>query len=98
MAHNALLTPPSEDREADANASLQDEVIALFDLYRAPVLRYLISCRIPVPDAEEIAQEVFLALFRHLRAGKSRSNLPGWIFTVAHNLARRFQAAVRRRS
>lgn len=28
-----------------------------------------------------------MALFRHLRLGKSRQNLCGWVFSVAHNLA-----------
>jgi len=30
---------------------------------------------------------VFLALFQHLCLGKSRRNLRGWIFSVAHNVA-----------
>ena len=66
---------------------LEEEVASLFERLRTPVLRYLLSFRIPVPDAEEVLQEVFLALFHHLRQGKSRANLPGWIFRVAHNLA-----------
>jgi RNA polymerase sigma-70 factor (ECF subfamily) len=40
-----------------------------------------------VHDAEEVTQEVFLSLFRHLQLGRSRKNLRGWIFRVAHNLA-----------
>jgi RNA polymerase sigma-70 factor (ECF subfamily) len=39
-----------------------------------------------VHDAEEIVQEVFLSLFRHLQLRRSRRNLRGWIFRVAHNL------------
>jgi RNA polymerase sigma-70 factor (ECF subfamily) len=66
---------------------LEDEVVALFEQLRNPLLRYLLSFRLAPPDAEEIVQEVFLALFQHLRRGKSRANLPGWIFKVAHNLA-----------
>jgi RNA polymerase sigma-70 factor (ECF subfamily) len=66
---------------------LEDEVTGFYDEFRAPVLRYLYSLRIPADDGEEIVQEVFLALFRHLRDGKSRTNLRGWIFRVAHNLA-----------
>lgn len=68
---------------------LEEEVTAFYDEYRGPVLRYLYSLRIPADDSEEIVQEVFLALFRHLREGKSRSNLRGWVFRVAHNLAMR---------
>ncbi len=66
---------------------LEEEVVALFDQLRSPLLRYLLSFRIDIADAEEIVQEVFLALFQHLRNGKSRANLPAWTFAVAHNLA-----------
>ena len=66
---------------------LEDEVTGFYDEFRAPVLRYLYSLRTSTADGEEIVQEVFLALFRHLRDGKSRANLRGWIFRVAHNLA-----------
>ena len=66
---------------------LEAEVVVLFEQFRDPLLRYLSSFGLPVPDREEIIQEVFLFLFQHLRHGKSRENLPGWIFRVAHNLA-----------
>lgn len=68
-------------------SKLEEEVVALFERHRSGLLRYLLSCRVTMPDAEEIVQEVFLALFEHLRRGKSRANLHGWIFRVAHNLA-----------
>jgi len=67
--------------------ALECEVIRLFDQYRGRLFRYVLSFGLPVQDGEEVIQEVFLALFRHLREGRSRRNLPGWIFTVAHNLA-----------
>jgi RNA polymerase sigma-70 factor (ECF subfamily) len=70
-----------------APCSLEEEVVSLFGQLRRPVLRYVLSFHIPVADAEEIVQEVFLALFRHLRQGRSRANLQGWIFKVAHNSA-----------
>jgi RNA polymerase sigma-70 factor (ECF subfamily) len=73
--------------ESTRPSRLEDEVVALFDQLRAPVLRYLRSFGIAVPDAEEIVQEVFLALFQHLRQKKSRANLQGWVFRVAHNSA-----------
>lgn len=85
--------------DADRHPSkLEEEVVALFGQLRVPVLRYLFSLRIPVPDAEEIAQEVFLALFQHLRQGKSRANLQGWVFRVAHNLALKQRIRIRRHS
>jgi RNA polymerase sigma-70 factor (ECF subfamily) len=69
------------------SSALEDEVVALFDQQRAPVLRYLLSFGLPIQVGEEIVQEVFLALFQHLKQGKSRRNLRGWVFRVAHNLA-----------
>jgi RNA polymerase sigma-70 factor (ECF subfamily) len=66
---------------------LEAEVVALFDELRDPLLRYLASFGLALPDGEEVLQEVFLALFQHLDRGKSRENLRGWLFRVAHNLA-----------
>jgi len=77
----------ADTARAQRPSSLEDEVVSLFDQFRAPLLRYLRSFQTPAPDAEEILQEVFLSLFHHLRQNKSRANLQGWIFRVAHNLA-----------
>jgi RNA polymerase sigma-70 factor (ECF subfamily) len=77
------VTPAASAR----SSQLEEEVVALFEQLRNPLLRYLLSFRISVPDAEEIVQDVFLALFQHLRRGRSRKNLRGWLFRVAHNLA-----------
>ena len=72
---------------ADGPDRLETEVVAFFDRFRVPLLRYLLGFGLAVPDGEEVLQEVFLALFQHLRRGRSRQNLPGWLFRVAHNLA-----------
>jgi RNA polymerase sigma-70 factor (ECF subfamily) len=66
---------------------LEQEVIELYEQLRNPLLRYVLSFRLTQHDGEEVVQEVFLALFQHLRRGKSRENLRGWIFRVGHNLA-----------
>jgi RNA polymerase sigma-70 factor (ECF subfamily) len=70
----------------ESSGEIESEVMTLFEQYRAPLLRYAVSFGVPVSDAEEIVQEVFLSLFRHLLLGRSRQNLRGWIFRVAHNL------------
>ena len=74
----------------------EPEVLALFDQWRAPLLRYALSLGLRVPEGEDIVQEVFLALFRHLRLGRSRQNLRGWVFRVAHNLALKRREEARR--
>jgi RNA polymerase sigma-70 factor (ECF subfamily) len=77
---------------------LEEEVVALFDQMQDRLLRFLLSTGVPVQDGEEIVQEVFLALFRHLQRGKSRRNLRAWVFQVAHNLSvKRYVAKLRDR-
>jgi RNA polymerase sigma-70 factor, ECF subfamily len=68
-------------------SEIECAVISLFEQFRNPILRYVLSFGISVHDAEEVTQEVFLSLFRHLQLRRSRRNLRGWIFRVAHNLA-----------
>ncbi len=72
------------------------EVIDLFDEFRDRLFRYVLTFGLPVEDCEEVIQETFLALFQHLRRGKSRHNLRGWLFRVAHNLALRVRLRSRR--
>ena len=79
---------------AEGRQRLEAEVVALFDQFRDPLLRYLASVGLPFADGEEVVQEVFLSLFRHLEQDKPRDHLRGWLFRVAHNLAlkRRYRA------
>ena len=62
-----------------------EELVGLFDQLRDRLLRYVISLGLPVRDGEDIIQEEFLSLFRHLQQGRSRSNLQAWTFRVAEN-------------
>lgn len=64
-----------------------EEVVNLFNQFRNPLLRYVSALGLSPHDGEEVVQEVFLALFQHLKQGKPQTNLKGWIFRVAHNLA-----------
>ena len=79
-------------------SEIECEVIGLFDQFRNSLLRYALSFGLSVHDGEEVTQEVFLALFQHLREGKSRHNLRAWIFRVAHNLALKQRQANQRLS
>ena len=78
---------PAGTARPAAEADIEREVLRLFDEFRRPLLRYGLSLGISVHDAEEVVQETFLALFRHLQQGRPRENLRGWIFRVTHNLA-----------
>jgi RNA polymerase sigma-70 factor, ECF subfamily len=70
-----------------APSPVEREVVGLFDELRDRLLRYLLCLGLSMHDGEEIIQEVFLLLFQHLRQGKPRQNLRGWVFRVARNLA-----------
>ena len=102
MATNpeAAITIPVVSAAATGSrpSKVEEEVVAMFEQHRGPLLRYLLSFRIAAPDAEEIVQEVFLSLFQHLRRGKSRANLHGWLFKVAHNLALKNRIRAQRQS
>jgi len=65
----------------------QDVVLALFDECGPGVRRYIGSFNLGAAATEDVVQDVFLALFRHLSLGRPRTNLKGWLFQVAHNLA-----------
>ena len=68
--------------------------MALFDELRGRLLRYAMSFGLSLHDGEDVLQEVFLALFRHLRADKPRENLPGWAFRTTHHLALKRRATL----
>jgi RNA polymerase sigma-70 factor (ECF subfamily) len=72
---------------AEKPSEVECEVMRNFEQFRDPLLRYALSFGLSLHDAEEVTQEVFLSLFRHLQLRKSRQNLPAWLFRVTHNLA-----------
>ncbi len=99
--HDTLDLPLGVD-EAVAPATLAAArriVLLLFDAHRGGVQRYVRALGVTDRDADDVVQEVFLALFDHVARGRDRSNLRGWIFRVAHNLAigHRAREARRRR-
>lgn len=95
---NELPFPTLADATDQASPSaIEREVIALHGQFRGSLLRYALSLGLPVHDAEEVVQEVFLSLFRHLQLRRSRANLRGWLFRVTHNLGLK-QVQVNRRS
>ena len=82
---------------AESSASVQNEVLRLFDECAPGLRRYVGSFGLAVEVTEDVVQEVFLQLFRHLQLGRSRANLRGWIFQVGHNLALKQRAKATRR-
>ena len=67
--------------------TLGEKVQSLFEQLRIPVFRYILRKTRDSGRAEDITQETFLRLFRHLRENRLLDNPKAWIFTVAKNLA-----------
>ena len=80
-------------------SALEAEVLELFDRLRERLLGYLLRFNaLSAEDAEDVVQEAFLALYQHLQRGRSKENLPGWLFRVVHNLGLKRAQSSRRDS
>lgn len=77
----ALSRSSAEEREA----------AALYRELRKPLLRYLVCLGLSSDEAQDVVQDAFLSLHRHLAAGGPQENIRGWLFRVAHNQARNRQ-------
>ena len=78
------------------STDLENEVVGLFDQMRGRMLRYILAFGLPIAEAEEIVQDVFLALYEHLARGKSQAAICSWVFQVARNLSLKRRLAVSR--
>jgi len=64
------------------------ETLRLFEEHGAALYRF---CRVTLgrgDEADDVVQETFLKLLQHLEQRGDRSNLRGWLFTVAANACR----------
>lgn len=61
---------------------------ALFQAHGGAVYRFAAVLVRHHQDAEDVVQETFLKLLRHLEAQGDTTNLRGWLFTVAAHAAR----------
>jgi len=67
------------------------EATTLYRELRKPLLRYLVCLGLSSDEAQDVVQDAFLILHRHLASGGSQENIRGWLFRVAHNQARNRQ-------
>ena len=77
--------------------SIEREAANLFRELRKPLLRYLMCLGLSSDDAQDVVQDAFLSLHRHLTAGGAQENIRSWLFRVAHNQARNRQSSYDRR-
>jgi RNA polymerase sigma-70 factor (ECF subfamily) len=64
----------------------RNQVAKLYDEIRPSLMAYLGGLGLSVDESEDIIQECFLRLVRHLASKRDEENLRGWLFRVAHNL------------
>lgn len=94
----ALDLPLQSDRATLAEReNVRAEVLRLFDDCAPRLHRYACSCGLTPQAADDVVQDTFVQLYRHLCLGRSRQNLHGWLFTVCHRLARKHRARAAQR-
>jgi len=79
------------DRPDPASVSVTDpsgEVLRLFREHGGAIYRFCRSSLRNTSDAEDVVQETFLKLLKHVQSEGDRSNLRSWLFTVAANACR----------
>jgi RNA polymerase sigma-70 factor (ECF subfamily) len=87
---------------ASAFATGSSEATKLFEELRKPLLRYLVCLGLSPDEAQDVAQDAFLSLHRHVTSVRETSvgdqeNIRSWLFRVAHNQARNRQTSYARR-
>jgi len=83
----------SEERGDSTN---RQSVIELYDASRPSLYAYLCCLGMNSDQAEDIIQETFLRLVRHLLEHGAGDSLRGWVFRVAHNLSMDLHRSQRR--
>jgi RNA polymerase sigma-70 factor (ECF subfamily) len=78
-------------------AKCTSETTTLYRELRQPLLRYLVCIGLSADEAQDVVQDAFVALHRHLAADGSEQNLTSWLYRVAHNQARNRQKSYDRR-
>jgi RNA polymerase sigma-70 factor (ECF subfamily) len=78
-------------------AAGSSEVTTLYRELREPLLRYLVCLGLTSDEAQDVVQDAFLSLQRHLASEGKQENIRGWLFRVAHNQARNRQSSYHRR-
>jgi RNA polymerase sigma-70 factor, ECF subfamily len=74
------------------------EATTLYRELRKPLLRYLVCLGLSSDEAQDVVQDAFLGLHRHLASGGAKDNIRSWLFRVAHNQARNRQKSYDRRN
>jgi len=73
------------------------EAAKLYRELQKPLLRYLVCLGLSRDEAQDVVQDAFVSLQRHLSANGSTESIRSWLYRVAHNAARNRQKSYARR-
>ena len=85
IAHRSMIAVHRPAAHELEGSEPQDEVLRLFAEEGTSLYRFSRSLVRTRDEAEDVVQETFLKLLRHLQGGGDRRNLRAWLFTVAAN-------------
>lgn len=88
-----VVKPDTREQGSDG---IDEQTVRLYDSLRPSLYRYLLNIGLTSQDVEEIVQETFLRLYRHLHKHGADENLRAWIYQVAHNLSADFRKSRRK--
>jgi RNA polymerase sigma-70 factor (ECF subfamily) len=95
--------PPPHDPEVGDDALVTAALAgdarafdALLTRHESSVLRVLRLLGVPPRDREDVAQEVFIKVFRHLKGYQRGRSFGGWLYRVSVNAANDYRAQAAR--
>ncbi|MFN7917336.1 MAG: sigma-70 family RNA polymerase sigma factor [Vicinamibacterales bacterium] len=94
----ALGLTASTDTDVRSTGDAEAVVLRLFDTHAGGLRRYVCRCGLTPDAADDVVQDAFVALFRHLQNGGNADNLPGWLVQVCFRLALKARHRSARRS
>ena len=92
---------PDSSDETLARAAQEGEVRALealLERHQAKVLRVLGFLGVPAQDREDVAQEIFVRVFQHLKGFRAKQSFGAWIYRVTVNAAHDYRTRRGRRA
>ena len=86
-----------DDQDADlvtrARAGDVRALEALLDRHQAAVLRTLGALGVAASDRDDLAQEVFIRVFRHLPRFRGESGFPAWLYRITVNVVHSYRSS-----
>lgn len=70
----------------------------LLERYQGAVLRTLRLLGVPLQDREDVAQEVLVRVFRHLKGFRGGHSFGGWVYRITVNAAHDYRHGSKRRA